>query len=1253
MSTKRRSVRGKETRFGKHSIRRHSIRRPSVVSFDGQDGGEDEDFMQIYNEEEEVSSEEEIFENIKLQKEIIENIRTQPWRIRKKLQVLRLAKDYVEKYEGRLSRSHGYQEKGAKAIRRIKREFLNFIAIFIPWEMRVKKIESHYGSVVASYFVFLRWLVWINIWLTLLPIGFIMIPEVIAGKPYGSTNRKTIPKDVEAEAYNLKTIWDAEGVVQYSIMLYGYYGNEETIGAGYRLPLAYFLTGIGSFAFSFIMVLRQMATNARMSRLSSKDEQFTFAWKMFTSWDFMIGQAETANQKFASVATTFRESILEEKEKTKDENKKLIIFLRVVANILVCISLGLSTWAIQTCVQLSREVDIKKRREQYQPSFWEENQVTVIMTTITTLFPSLFDLIALMEKYHPRVNLRWQLGRIFVLNLLSIYTLFIALFWKRQDLTTEIERQLLNSTTTEWRNVTVPCPTEKTTSATSGVTEVGVSAAVLLGDTLFGNFSNISLAQNCTRLELHNVTLEIDSDLCWETSIGQEVLKLTILDLVFTAGNVIVVDFLRGLCVRYTNVCCCWDLEKQFPEYGEFKTAENILHLINNQGMIWLGTFFCPGLPLINLLKLLMLLYMRNWAVMVCNVPQDRIFRASRSNNFYFAMLLVMLFLCTLPVAFAMVLMKPSPSCGPFSGMDFMMDVITTTMDKELPDVVNTVLDYVASPAVIIPLFLLLSLGIYYLIALSRALREANNDLKMQLEYERTDGRKKVYAMAAVKDGDGSSANAVKGFGDKSNGGKGGRSGKRMAGAATRMSRMLSSTNPPPVAVVRGKPSYPRRVPPSVAPRPRRPLPGNPQGTRQSLQNVTSRLLQNRDENAVESRGRRNLRNLAMIARNSATSDQWESTLSRNDNRQSSRTEETSRVPQTKDRSRGQAQANVRNGRQRQQKQQQQQQQRRHRSRNATNAQPGFDASGRRFAGEFIEEDDAAPEDEFSRYTSEDLQQSERLLRDGRSVDSGIHIENNITDEGYEVQRQSSSGQRRRQYLSVGDEDDFDSEEEEEDERNESESESETDETQLENEQAATSGTNVTFVDETKRRVNIPGPTETEGNSGVNMSDPSFHTNAVYEEDFDSDDLDETPEGILSASGHLIPRIRVTDFSDGAAQESNGIAPEGGSDEPTRNLDMTESDGRTGNDELTENDAPEGVIDEEDTVEQPPPVKPKPTNWRSRQRTVEQSEEEELDLGPPIGPPSHQPPRTGLFKAMNVFKRAARTQNRSRDMPIV
>ena len=63
-----------------------------------------------------------------------------------------------------------------------------------------------------------------------------------------------------------------------------------------------------------------------------------------------------------------------------------------------------------------------------------------------------------------------------------------------------------------------------------------------------------------------------------------------------------------------------------------------------------MGMFFSPGLPAINVFKLFLLLYVRSWAVLTCNVPHEVIFRASRSNNFYFWLLLMMLFLCTLPV---------------------------------------------------------------------------------------------------------------------------------------------------------------------------------------------------------------------------------------------------------------------------------------------------------------------------------------------------------------------------------------------------------------------------------------------------------------------------------------------------------------------------------------------------------------------------------------------------------------------------
>ena len=52
---------------------------------------------------------------------------------------------------------------------------------------------------------------------------------------------------------------------------------------------------------------------------------------------------------------------------------------------------------------------------------------------ITMIFPSLFDYVALLERYHPRKALMWQLARILGLYLLNLYTLILALWSKVQD----------------------------------------------------------------------------------------------------------------------------------------------------------------------------------------------------------------------------------------------------------------------------------------------------------------------------------------------------------------------------------------------------------------------------------------------------------------------------------------------------------------------------------------------------------------------------------------------------------------------------------------------------------------------------------------------------------------------------------------------------------------------------------------------------------------------------------------------------
>lgn len=64
-----------------------------------------------------------------------------------------------------------------------------------------------------------------------------------------------------------------------------------------------------------------------MSKLSEKDDECVFTWKIFTGWDYMIGNAETAHNRVASLVLGFKEVLLEETERKKDEKKYLFCFI--------------------------------------------------------------------------------------------------------------------------------------------------------------------------------------------------------------------------------------------------------------------------------------------------------------------------------------------------------------------------------------------------------------------------------------------------------------------------------------------------------------------------------------------------------------------------------------------------------------------------------------------------------------------------------------------------------------------------------------------------------------------------------------------------------------------------------------------------------------------------------------------------------------------------------------------------------------
>ncbi|KAM5171886.1 transmembrane channel-like protein 3 [Mantella aurantiaca] len=712
-------------------------------------GGDPEECQKSISDEdenaegkEENNDPETIFQNIQMQKEIVANIRCRPWPMRQKLRLLKQAKEIVLKYEGRLTRTRGYQAAGAELWRKFIRLFYNFVVLFIPWEMRIKKIESHFGSGVASYFIFLRWLFGINIVLTIMTGAFVVLPEILAGAPFGSTINKKIPDKEFPSAQDLNTIWSLGGYLQYSVLFYGYYGRERKIGrAGYRLPLAYFLVGMAVFAYSFITLLRKMAKNSRLSLASASDENYTFSWRIFCAWDYLIGNPEAAESKTAAIVNSIREAILEEQEKRKSKNLAVTISLRILANILVLLSLAGSIYIIYFVVDRSQKLESTK----IELSLWEKNEVSVVVSLITMIAPSAFELVAALEMYHPRTTLRFQLARVLVLYLGNLYSLIIALLDKVNSMSL--------STQNSSNNVLMDAaPLHATTvpALTTASPAYGMDRNSTLAVEIDQNITRIVAAMNQTSSPVMS-EVPMQKNECWETYVGQEMLKLSIIDMIFTVASILLIDFFRGLIVRYMSDCCCWDLESKFPEYGEFKIAENVLHLVYNQGMIWMGAFFSPCLPAFNVFKLIGLMYLRSWAVLTCNVPHQQVFRASRSNNFYLAMLLFMLFLCMLPTVFAIVRYKPSINCGPFSGQEKIYDIISETIESDFPAWFNKVMSYVSSPVVVLPALLLLFMLIYYLQSIARSLKFTNTQLRAQIQNERMEDKKKVFQMAVAR----------------------------------------------------------------------------------------------------------------------------------------------------------------------------------------------------------------------------------------------------------------------------------------------------------------------------------------------------------------------------------------------------------------------------------------------------------------------------------------------------------------------
>uniref|UniRef100_A0A8D2L977 Transmembrane channel-like protein n=1 Tax=Varanus komodoensis TaxID=61221 RepID=A0A8D2L977_VARKO len=389
--------------------------------------------------------------------------------------------------------------------------------------------------------------------------------------------------------------------------------------------------------------------------LVSEDASFgSYSNKVFAGWDFGLMQDRMVELRHKSIRYELR--VRWNRQARISGPGVLLYVVRALINIVVLGLLGGSFYCIFLATGYSQSL-LEKADSPVKGQYFLELLVaylpSAVITTANLIVPLFFGIIVRLEKYPLCFEIKITLLRSVFLRLASLVVVLISL----------------------WAQITCN-----------------------------GDPQN-SRCQNCGYdNQLHP---------CWETSVGQEMYKLMIFDVVIVLLVILFVEFPRNgwLCGFFLCLCVCVCV-------CEFMVPSNVLDLVYGQTLCWTGALFCPLLPVLNTFKFIAIFYLKKLSLFSNCRPAEKTFRASSSNFFFLLVLLIVYHLLS--------------ACGPFRDEPTMWNIVVEAVLR-LPHSIRDFLHFLGSLAFAVPLFLLLSIIMFYLKALADSYSAMVKSLKGQL----------------------------------------------------------------------------------------------------------------------------------------------------------------------------------------------------------------------------------------------------------------------------------------------------------------------------------------------------------------------------------------------------------------------------------------------------------------------------------------------------------------------------------------